>query len=134
MSGSVNKVILVGNIGDKPKLHRFDDSSVIVRFPLATSETYIKKGTNERIDQTEWHTVVVRNRLGEICDKYLNKGDKVFVEGKIKSRKWEDDKGNTRYTVEIIADNVKFLQLKKTDTQPFSEDDEHEQEGKDLPF
>jgi len=131
MSGSINKVILIGNLGDTPKLHRFDEQSSVVRFPLATSDSYLKKGTNERVEQTEWHNIVVRNKLGEVCEKYLNKGDKVYVEGKIKGRKWDDESGQTKYITEIIAENIKFLTIKKSDV---SLPAEVVNSDKDLPF
>lgn len=108
MSGSVNKVILIGNLGDDVKMHHFDANSCIGRFPVATSETYVSKEKGERVSQTEWHTVVTRNKLAELCEKYLAKGDKVFVEGKLKTRKW-DDNGVTKYQTEIVAENVQFL-------------------------
>lgn len=111
MSGSVNKVILIGNMGDDVKLHYFDENSCIGRFPLATNENYTAKDSNERITQTEWHRVVVRNKLAELCEKYLNKGDMIYVEGKLKTRRW-DDNGTMRYQTEIRAEAVKFLHLK----------------------
>ena len=115
MSGTVNKVILVGNLGDGVKIHYFDPKNVLARFRLATSESYVNK-EGEKIVQTEWHTVVAKNKLAEICEKYLHKGDKVYVEGKLKTRKW-DDAGVIKYNTEIIADNIQFLSLKK-ESQP----------------
>lgn len=111
MSGTVNKVILIGNLGDGVKIHYFDPKNVLARFRIATSESYVNK-EGEKIVQTEWHTVVVKNKLAEICEKNLHKGDKVYVEGKLKTRKWNDE-GIIKYNTEIIADNIQFLSPKK---------------------
>lgn len=112
MSGTLNKVMLIGHLGDEVKLHYFDDKNCIGRFPLATNETYTNKQTNERITNTEWHNVVVRNKAAEICSKYLSKGDRVYIEGRIKTRKWQDDKGNDRYSTEIYCTDFTFLSTK----------------------
>lgn len=109
MSGSLNKVMLIGNLGDEVKMHYFDDKNCVGRFPIATSETYTSKQTNERITNTEWHNIVVRNKAAEICEKYLSKGDKVYIEGRIKTRKWTDDKGMERYSTEIQCTEFTFL-------------------------
>jgi single-strand DNA-binding protein len=109
MSGTLNKVMLIGHLGDEVKLHYFDDKNCIGRFPLATNETYTNKQTNERITNTEWHNIVVRNKAAEICAKYLSKGDRVYIEGRIKTRKWQDDKGNDRYSTEIQCFDFTFL-------------------------
>ena len=108
MSGSVNKVILIGNLGDDVKMHHFDSNNCIGKFPVATSETFTKKETGEKVTQTEWHQVVTRNKLAELCEKYLNKGASVYVEGKLKTRKW-DDNGTMKYVTEINATTVQFL-------------------------
>lgn len=112
MSGTLNKVMLIGHLGDDVKMHYFDDKNCVGRFPLATNETYISKQTNERITNTEWHNIVVRNKAAEICEKYLSKGDKVYIEGRIKTRKWTDDKGIERYSTEIQCTDFTFLSAK----------------------
>ena len=112
MSGTLNKVMLIGHLGDEVKIHRFEDGGCVGRFPLATNETYMNKQTNERVSNTEWHNVVLRNKAAEICEKYLSKGDKVYVEGRIKTRKWQDDKGNDRYSTEINCTEFTFLSNK----------------------
>ena len=89
MNGTLNKVMLIGHLGDDIKMHYFEGGNCIGRFPLATNEVYINKSTNEKITSTEWHNLVVRNKAAEICEKYLTKGDKIFVEGRIKSRQWQ---------------------------------------------
>ncbi|MCK0108029.1 single-stranded DNA-binding protein [Flavobacteriaceae bacterium S0825] len=112
MSGTLNKVMLIGHLGDEVKMHYFDDKNCVGRFPLATNETYTNKQTNERVTNTEWHNIVVRNKAAEICEKYLSKGDKVYIEGRIKTRKWQDDKGNDRYSTEIYCNDFTFLTTK----------------------
>ena len=112
MSGTLNKVMLIGHLGDEVKLHYFDDKNCVGRFPLATNETYTNKQTNERVTNTEWHNIVVRNKAAEICEKYLSKGDKVYIEGRIKTRKWQDDKGMDRFSTEIQCSDFTFLTTK----------------------
>jgi single-strand DNA-binding protein len=119
MSGTLNKVMLIGHLGDDVKMHYFDDKNCVGRFPLATNETYTSKQTNERISNTEWHNIVVRNKAAEICEKYLSKGDRIYVEGRIKTRKWTDDKGVERYSTEIQCTDFTFLTTKK-DSQDVS--------------
>ncbi len=113
MSGTVNKVILIGHLGDDVKLHYFDGGNCIGRFSLATNEVYINKTTNEKITSTEWHNIVVRNKAAETCEKYLTKGDKIYVEGRIKSRQWQSEDGTTKYTTEIQVTEFTFLSTKK---------------------
>lgn len=112
MAGTINKVILVGHLGDNVKMHYFEGGNSIGRFPLATNESYTNKQTGERVTSTEWHNIVVRNKLAEICEKYLSKGDRVYCEGRIKTRQWESE-GITRYTTEIHAVEMVFLSTKK---------------------
>ena len=150
MAGTLNKVMLIGHLGDEVKMHYFEGGNAIGRFPVATNETFTNRQTSERVTTTEWHNVVVRNKLAEICEKYLSKGDKVYVEGRIKTRQWDDQSGNKRYTTEIIAMEMTFLTTKKEldgskskntqsettekqSTRPISEDDSHENDD-DLPF
>ena len=104
--------MLIGHLGDEVKIHRFEDGGCVGRFPLATNETYMNKQPNERVSNTEWHNVVLRNKAAEICEKYLSKGDKVYIEGRIKTRKWQDDKGNDRYSTEINCTEFTFLSNK----------------------
>lgn len=109
MTGTLNKVMLIGHTGDDVKMHYFEGGGVIGRFPLATNEVYTNRTTGERVNNTEWHNIVVRNKAAEICEKYLKKGDKVYVEGRIKTRKWQDDQGNERYSTEIQCTEFTFL-------------------------
>ncbi|KAF2515792.1 single-stranded DNA-binding protein [Flavobacterium salilacus subsp. salilacus] len=113
MNGTLNKVMLIGHLGDDVKMHYFDGGNCIGRFPLATNEVYVNKQTNERVTSTEWHNIVVRNKAAEICEKYLSKGDKIYVEGRIKSRQWQGEDGVARYTTEIQATEFTFLTTKK---------------------
>ncbi|HEY5688510.1 MAG TPA: single-stranded DNA-binding protein [Yeosuana sp.] len=113
MSGTLNKVMLIGHLGDEVKMHYFEGGGCVGRFPLATNETYVSKQTNERVTNTEWHNIVVRNKAAEICEKYLSKGDRIYVEGRLKTRKWQDDSGNERYSTEIQCTDFTFLTTKK---------------------
>ena len=119
MTGTLNKVILIGHLGDDIKMHNFEGGGCIGRFPLATNESYTNKQTNEKVTNTEWHNVVVRNKAAEICQKYLSKGDKVYIEGRIKTRKWQDDKGIDRYSTEINCQEFTFLNT-KNETNSFN--------------
>ncbi len=103
MAGSVNKVILVGNLGKDPEVRTTQDGSKIVNFTLATSETWNDRASGERKERTEWHRVVVFNdRIGEVAEKYLRKGRKVYVEGALQTRKWTDQSGQEKYTTEVV--------------------------------
>ncbi len=109
MSGTINKVILIGHTGDEVKVHYFEGGGCVGNFPLATNETYTNRTTGEKVTNTEWHTIVVRNKAAEICEKYLRKGDKIYIEGRLKTRKWQDDQGRDRYTTEIQCTDFTFL-------------------------
>ncbi|MER3319744.1 MAG: single-stranded DNA-binding protein [Allomuricauda sp.] len=113
MSGTLNKVMLIGHLGDEVKMHYFEGGNCIGRFPLATNETYTNRQTGERVTNTDWHNIVVRNKAAEICEKYLSKGDKVYVEGRLKNRQWQGEDGNTRYTTEVHVQDFTFLSTKK---------------------
>jgi len=112
MAGTINKVILIGNLGDNVKMHYFDNQNCIGRFPIATSESYTSKQTGEKVTNTEWHNLIVRNGLAKVCEKYLTKGDKVYIEGKLKNRQWEQD-GVKRYATEIHVNEMTMLSNKK---------------------
>ncbi|MBC5837945.1 single-stranded DNA-binding protein [Flavobacterium muglaense] len=113
MNGTLNKVMLIGYLGDEVKMHYFDGGSCIGRFQLATNEVYVNKTTNEKITSTEWHNLVVRNKAAELCEKYLSKGDKIYVEGRIKSRQWQTEDGTVKYASEIQVTEFTFLSTKK---------------------
>ncbi|MGV8945915.1 MAG: single-stranded DNA-binding protein [Lutibacter sp.] len=146
MAGTINKVILIGYLGDEVKMHYFEGGNSIGRFPLATNESYTNKQSGEKVTTTEWHNIVVRNKLAEICEKYLSKGDKVYCEGRIKTRQWEGEDGSKRYTTEIHVSEMTFLTTKKElnapspQTAPKREEStnqeviKNEQVEDDLPF
>jgi single-strand DNA-binding protein len=112
MSGTLNKVMLIGHTGDDVKMHYFEGGNSIGRFSIATNDSYTNKATGQRVENTEWHNIVVRNKAAEICEKYLKKGDKIYVEGRLKQRKWTDDKGIERNSVEIHCTDFTFLSPK----------------------
>lgn len=107
MSG-VNKVILIGNLGADPEVRHLENGVTVANFNLATTETFKDRTTGERREQTEWHRVVVWRGLADVVEKYVRKGSKVYVEGKLRTRKWEKD-GIDRFTTEIQADNLTML-------------------------
>jgi len=104
----LNKVMLIGNLGKDPEVKTLDNGAKIATFPLATSENYKDKEGN-RQTRTEWHNLVLWRGLADIAENYLHKGSQVFVEGRLSTRKWEDKEGNTRYTTEVIGDNLVLL-------------------------
>jgi|SRR5690606_41804056 len=106
MSG-VNKVILVGHLGRDPEVRHLEGGNTVVRFTLATSETYTKDG--RRVEQTEWHNIVVWRGLADIAARFLQKGKLVYIEGKLRTRSYEDKEGNKRYSTEVVADNFTML-------------------------
>ena len=108
MSG-VNKVILIGNLGADPEIRHLQNGVSVANFRIATSETFKDKTTGEKREQTEWHSIVAWRGLAEITEKYLRKGSKVYVEGKLRTRNWQDKDGNQRYTTEIQADEMTLL-------------------------
>lgn len=107
----VNKVILVGRLGKDPEVRNLENGAVVANFTLATSESYKDKTTGDKKEVTEWHNIVLWRVLAEISQKYLHKGDMVYVEGKLRTRSWEKE-GVTRYTTEVIADNMTMLSTK----------------------
>ncbi len=104
----INKVILIGRLGNDPEVRYTPDGTAVANFNIATSDEWTDKSSGERKERTEWHRVVAWRRLGEICGEYLSKGKQVYVEGKLQTRSWEKD-GVTRYTTEVIASDVQFL-------------------------
>ena len=141
MSGTLNKVMLIGHLGDDVKIRHFDGGGCIARFPLATNETYTNKYTNEKVTNTDLHNIVVRNKAAEICEKYLAKGDKVYVEGRIKTRKWQGEDGQDRYTTEVNVDEFTFLSTKRDatsnddmKTESSEESQQVDEKEDDLPF
>lgn len=150
MAGSVNKVILIGNLGKDPEVRHLENGAVVANFSLATSEVYTDRATGEKKENTDWHDIVVWRGLAEVAEKYLKKGYKVYIEGKLKKRSWQDKEGNTRYTTEIVADEMTILSRPEggdrqndgqapysnqgTPTPPSRIDDLLKDDNSDLPF
>lgn len=143
---SVNKVILIGNVGKDPDVRHLDSGVTVARFSLATNETYTDK-SGKKVTQTEWHNIVVWRGLAEVAEKYVKTGKLLFVEGRIKTSSYEDKEGNKKYTTEILCDNFRFLgsaggsdssgsgnQTKGTDQLNVSEPQVTIPEPDDLPF
>ena len=108
---SVNKVILVGNVGKDPEVRHLDSGVAVANFPLATSESYNAKN-GERVTTTEWHNIVLWRGLAEVAEKYVTKGRQLYIEGRIRTRSWDDKEGNKRYTTEIYGDQMQMLGTK----------------------
>ncbi len=109
MARGVNKVILVGTLGQDPDTRYTPSNAAVANLSIATNETWQDKQTGEQKEKTEWHRVVMFNRLAEIATEYLRKGSQVYIEGKIQTRKWEDKEGNDRWTTEIVANDMQML-------------------------
>jgi single-strand DNA-binding protein len=109
MARGVNKVILVGNLGADPETRAMPSGMTVTNIRIATSESWKDKASGAQQERTEWHSIALFGRLGEIAAEYLRKGSQVFVEGKLRTRKWQDKQGNDRFTTEIIADNMQML-------------------------
>ena len=109
MARGVNKVILVGNLGKDPEVRYMPNGNAVANITLATSESWKDKQTGEQQEKTEWHRIVMFRRLGEIAGEYLKKGSQVYIEGKLQTRKWQDNSGNDRYTTEIVANEMQML-------------------------
>jgi single-strand DNA-binding protein len=111
MAGSVNKVILIGNLGADPEVKVFDDGNKLARISIATNESY-KNRNGEMVDNTEWHNVILRRGLAGVAEQYLKRGDKIYVEGKLTTRKWTDKEGRDQYTTEIVVRDMVMLGAK----------------------
>jgi len=116
MARGLNKVQLIGNLGRDPETRYTPSGAAVTKLLIATADSWNDKQTGQRIEETEWHNVVLWNRLAEVAEKYLRKGRQVYIEGKKKTRKWQDKDGNDRYTVEIIANDMQLLGGKGDDT------------------
>jgi single-strand DNA-binding protein len=106
---SINKVIVVGNLGKDPETRFLPDGKAVCNFSVATTDKWTDKATNEKKEATEWHRVSSFGRLAEICGEYLKKGSQVYIEGKLRTRKWQDKEGQDRYSTDIIADVMQML-------------------------
>ena len=120
MAGSVNKVILIGNLGADPEVRHTQDGRPIVNLRVATSDSWRDKNTGERREKTEWHRVVIFSEgLAKIAEQYLKKGSKVYLEGALQTRKWEDKSGQERYTTEVVANDMQMLDSRGGGTAAF---------------
>lgn len=144
MAASLNKVILMGNLGKDPETRTLETGVVMTRFSLATSESYKNRQTGERNTHTEWHNIVLWRGLAEVAEKYLKKGDKVLIEGRIRTRSWEDkESGQMRYSTEILGDQMQMLGSAKKAENPTTAEEANTdsfikesptEEQDDLPF
>jgi len=114
MARGINKVILIGNLGAAPEVRYMPSGSAVATLSIATSESWKDKQTDERQERTEWHRVVIFNKLAEIARDYLKKGAKVYIEGSLRTRKWQDKSGQEKYTTEIVANDLQMLDSKGT--------------------
>jgi len=130
---SINKVMLVGRLGAEPEMKTFSNGGMICNLTIATSENWKDKQTGERKERTEWHRCVLRDRLGEIAQQYLHKGSQVYIEGRIQTRKWQDQSGQDRYSTEIIVTQLRMLGSKSpvADVPTTAVDEE---DGSDMPL
>lgn len=115
---SVNKVILVGRLGAEPESRAFPNGGSICNLRIVTSESWKDRQTGERQERTEWHRVVLRNKLGEIAQQYLHKGSQVYIEGRIQTRKWQNQQGQDQYTTEIVGNEMTMLDSRHADARP----------------
>lgn len=133
MARGINKVILVGNVGGDPEVRYMPNGNAVTTLSIATSETWKDKQTGDKQERTEWHRVVCYNRLGEIAGEYVRKGSKLYVEGSLRTRKWQDQQNQDRYTTEIIASDIQMLDSKGGQATAYSEAtpsaSSHQQEG-----
>ncbi len=136
----VNKVILIGNLGKDPVVRHLESGVAVASFSIATTETFKSKDGN-KTEHTEWHNIVLWRGLAEISEKYLKKGDKVYIEGRLRTRQWDDKDGNKRYTTEILADNMTMLGGKRDSDSTINTENKIEEppppeqkDGDDLPF
>lgn len=116
MARGINKVILIGNVGGDPEVRYMPNGNAVATLSIATSETWKDKQTGDKQERTEWHRVICFNRLGEIAGEYIRKGSKLYIEGSLRTRKWQDQQGQDRYTTEIVAANLQMLDGKGPNT------------------
>ena len=109
MARGINKVILVGNLGQDPETRTTPGGTTVTNIRIATTDSWTDKASGEKKEQTEWHTVVMWNRLGEIAAEYLKKGSQVYIEGRLQTRKWQDKQGADRYSTEVVASDMQML-------------------------
>lgn len=129
MARGINKVILIGNLGQDPEVKYMPNGNAVANITVATSESWKDKNTGEQVDKTEWHRVVFFRRLAEIVGEYLKKGSKIYIEGKLQTRKWQDNNGQDRYTTEIIANEMQMLDSRGGGGNDFNQDHSGQQQS-----
>lgn len=138
MARGVNKVILIGNLGKDPEVRFSPSGGAICNITIATTETWKDKATGEQKEKTEWHKVVLYRKLGELAGQYLKTGSKVYIEGSLQTNKWKDKSGQDRYTTEVVAKEIQFLDSKGEKNELNQEMPKYEQESQiqddDIPF
>ena len=122
MARGINKVILIGNVGNDPEMRYMPNGNAVTTLSVATTETWKDKQTGEKQDRTEWHRVVYYNRIAEIAGEYVKKGTKIYIEGSLRTRKWQDQQGQDRYTTEIIGNEMQLLDSKGSLAAPQNDD------------
>ncbi len=134
----LNKVMIIGNLGADPELRQISGGSSVCEMRMATNESWFDKQSKERKERTEWHRVIAWGPLGESCSKYLSRGSKAYVEGRLQTREWADKEGNKRYTTEIVASNVQFLNTRNASgggyAAPSSDDAGRDFSDDEIPF
>ncbi|MEN8205623.1 MAG: single-stranded DNA-binding protein [Pseudomonadota bacterium] len=133
MARGVNKVILVGNLGKDPEVRYMPNGNAVANITLATTDSWKDKQTGEQQEKTEWHRIVMFRRLGEIAGEYLKKGSQVYIEGKLQTRKWQDNAGNDRYTTEIVANEMQMLGSRSGGSTGFPADSAPAQQSAPTP-
>lgn len=133
MARGVNKVIIIGNLGKDPDVRHMPSGGAVANLTIATSEQWLDKQSGEKTEKTEWHRVVMFGRLGEIAGEYLRKGSKVYVEGRLQTRKWQDKDGQDRYTTEIVASEMQMLDGKGASSNAPSMEDGASMSGSPFP-
>lgn len=142
------KVIICGNLGDDPHIHQFENGGMMAQLSIATTEHWRDKNTNEKMSRTEWHRVIVNGKSAETIEKYCKKGDKLLIDGKLRTRKWTDQSGADKYTTEIVCDRFTFMSSKGSEpstsssqsstnqkpTENFPDPNPGEDDHDDLPF
>lgn len=123
MARGVNKVILIGNLGQDPEVRYMPNGNAVANVTIATSESWKDKNTGQQVDKTEWHRVIFFRRLAEIAGEYLKKGSKVYIEGKLQTRKWQDKNGVDHWTTEVIANEMQMLDSRGTGSAPAQQKD-----------
>lgn len=133
MSRGLNKVMIIGNLGNDPDMRYTPDGTAVANLSIATSESWKDKNTGQQQEKTEWHRVVAFRRLAEIMDEYLRKGSKVYVEGKLQTRKWTDQQGQDRFTTEILADQMQMLNSRQNSQDEYPQQNQPRQSNTQHP-